>query len=866
MEVDYSSEVPIILNSSVFLFGTKVLLAGLMAAFAIVVWYIVRKRRKRIKLPIVKILDLEQKRLPRFSIKPPPFIPFLSFLLCALLLVFFTTRPKEKVFSESEPKQFKYHLYIDLSPSNQAYVSVQEIEEQVTDLVGQAKEGSIFTIGSSISDQITQVLDVASVAPYFEGLNFHSYGVKLANQLQAQLESIGEIDKLLIFSDGDEHTWQGFNWQFLEDKLDVYMVRGNVKRGLRNIFFNDVRNISAPSSPIMEWEVDLGRSNEESESSGRLIVKFSEKEVSNQEWIFPPGKRQIQLRIALNRSTLKGNSLSKPLTWELQPDGEQQDAILVDNVFRSAVYGQSGKVAIIGGTNGEGAMTDPAYSLASSLSVLGFTVKRVDHYQESKVNITEYPLAVLLSDPKLGRDAFCPDRIVKQSAEEKAMAPLNQKTTVWIVPNGSTNNYFDLCRCYHILSKPSAVETSSNFCKEVETLGDWNLLLSSLGANQFGGNTNDENSAIGWSFENERFKILAFTRSLRPTDLSSLSHASLPVVVKETLIFQNHIERVKNTVKRSWPRLEDRSLEKRDDKEFEVTLSNVPIGESLMKSFSEDSLPETFTFSGEVAQKVQNNKRDLKEPTAWLQIIALLMLVGLCIEVGFCVFKYLVKKSIPFLGCVCIVVAGFKGYIAEAKVQIAYISSSPGFSLRSLAGEVESRTSIEMEVTPLIFDQLAERSLVHPWLWVDGVNAISEKGGFSKKLIRWIDQGGFLVVQGKVGVNLPKLLPEGKGGTSRWNAIPPDHELMRSFYLLDSLPSCSGSVWQGYQYDGRLAILVVPYNFLGSVKDNKKKDGCSDQLEYEDRVRVFVNILMVALTTDYKKDQIHLPEILKRLR
>ena len=30
--------------------------------------------------------------------------------------------------------------------------------------------------------------------------------------------------------------------------------------------------------------------------------------------------------------------------------------------------------------------------------------------------------------------------------------------------------------------------------------------------------------------------------------------------------------------------------------------------------------------------------------------------------------------------------------------------------------------------------------------------------------------------------------------------------------------------------------------------------------------RAFINLLMVALTTDYKKDQVHLPEILKRLR
>ena len=41
---------------------------------------------------------------------------------------------------------------------------------------------------------------------------------------------------------------------------------------------------------------------------------------------------------------------------------------------------------------------------------------------------------------------------------------------------------------------------------------------------------------------------------------------------------------------------------------------------------------------------------------------------------------------------------------------------------------------------------------------------------------------------------------------------------------------------------------------------------CSGGPTGEQATRAFVNLLMVALATDYKKDQIHLPEILKRLR
>ena len=49
---------------------------------------------------------------------------------------------------------------------------------------------------------------------------------------------------------------------------------------------------------------------------------------------------------------------------------------------------------------------------------------------------------------------------------------------------------------------------------------------------------------------------------------------------------------------------------------------------------------------------------------------------------------------------------------------------------------------------------------------------------------------------------------------AEWVPIPPDHELMRSFYLLDSLPSCNSEVWRGLQFDGRIAVFSIPYSFL----------------------------------------------------
>jgi hypothetical protein len=100
---------------------------------------------------------------------------------------------------------------------------------------------------------------------------------------------------------------------------------------------------------------------------------------------------------------------------------------------------------------------------------------------------------------------------------------------------------------------------------------------------------------------------------------------------------------------------------------------------------------------------------------------------------------------------------------------------------------------------------------------------------------------------------------------------------MRSFYLLDALPSCGSSIWHQFSFDGRVAAVALPVRLTKSLQDgggsacpgepaSSMQGGGRAAQSMEMQHRAFVNLLMVALTTDYKKDQVHLPEILKRLR
>lgn len=195
-------------------------------------------------------------------------------------------------------------------------------------------------------------------------------------------------------------------------------------------------------------------------------------------------------------------------------------------------------------------------------------------------------------------------------------------------------------------------------------------------------------------------------------------------------------------------------------------------------------------------------------------------------------------------------------------------SSFGGFS--GLFKEVSNRTSIDVSSTSEKTINSLDSIDQSYWLWTKGTSRITnERGEFSKKISFWIKKGGFLVIQGKYSKYQLDILTSGDFSLERkegvWKAVAPDHELLRSFYLLDSLPSCQNELWYEFRYDGRTSVVVIPDEFAGALADNSSVT-CAAFQQKEQLVRTFINISMVALTTDYKKDQIHIPEILKRLR
>jgi hypothetical protein len=106
--------------------------------------------------------------------------------------------------------------------------------------------------------------------------------------------------------------------------------------------------------------------------------------------------------------------------------------------------------------------------------------------------------------------------------------------------------------------------------------------------------------------------------------------------------------------------------------------------------------------------------------------------------------------------------------------------------------------------------------------------------------------------------------------------VPPDHVLTKSFYLMQEFPGrwSGGTLWiepVGDQVNDGVASVVVGSNdWAGAWAVDANNRPLlpvvpSGEPQREMAYRFGVNLVMYALTGNYKSDQVHVPAILERL-
>ena len=219
-------------------------------------------------------------------------------------------------------------------------------------------------------------------------------------------------------------------------------------------------------------------------------------------------------------------------------------------------------------------------------------------------------------------------------------------------------------------------------------------------------------------------------------------------------------------------------------------------------------------------------------------------------SIGYCVSNIYAQNTIPLVTF---------GYELDLDAQI-------------LARKVSATTSVELDPKVKAFTEVNDQLLAWGWVWapldkiLKHLKSDKENG---RKIGEWLRRGGLLIVTRSGDMQQLRQLSRFVGFKPRvnghWQKIPPDHELMRSFYLLPTLPRCGRSGWQIYSYDRRMAILSLSSNFLDFLLKKDAPSTCPSLGKKKQAHSLFINILMVSLTLGYKKDQVQTDAILRRL-
>ena len=198
----------------------------------------------------------------------------------------------------------------------------------------------------------------------------------------------------------------------------------------------------------------------------------------------------------------------------------------------------------------------------------------------------------------------------------------------------------------------------------------------------------------------------------------------------------------------------------------------------------------------------------------------------------------------------------------------------------SLLSQVARRTSIEINRDPLKIKLLSPKLYRYPFIYMAGNKKFEP---FSQnelhRLRDYLSYGGFLLVDdnsakahsdfdSSVRGMIDELFPQ-----IPLQKISRDHSVFRSFYLINRV---TGRIQinpylEGINIKGRTVLIYSTNDLGGAWARDKLGQWTHDTIGGSNRqrqltIRLGVNIIMYALTLDYKKDMVHLPIILERLR
>ncbi len=216
----------------------------------------------------------------------------------------------------------------------------------------------------------------------------------------------------------------------------------------------------------------------------------------------------------------------------------------------------------------------------------------------------------------------------------------------------------------------------------------------------------------------------------------------------------------------------------------------------------------------------------------------------------------------------------------ETRFKLAVLELDPSVRERTpglitLARGIRARTSIDVALEPVFVPLESEAVFTNPMLILPVCRELPPLGEDRARLLRrWLDTGGLLLVDNCQG--------RAEGAAARWisrelgslfprrkvEALATEHSVFRSFYLLDRAygRTSDGADLRGISEGDRTMVVFSPNDLLGALMVDAFGNPIYDvgSRTRELALRQGINTVLYALTLNYKRDQIHIPFILKR--
>jgi|GEM_PF-3707682 len=797
-------------------------------------WFLSRVFPKVLWVPVLKLLEKGKPPRPKFTLLLPPFYWFFLFCLMGLVWITATFKPFAWKTQSFEKESSKTLIVVDKSVSVSRFVSRSDWLKTIGKIAKlQSQSGLVYGCSGVVKDSsapgkvfgdVTELSSSGDVGAWLSSLDFLADAPLLNKLLPACAAALDDQVKVVVISDQDPYSWQDIQLDSLSKQQDFYIQDLSVnKNPSMNLFFQGVEALPEIGDQ-RRWQVFLKRStlgesiaaNEGGTVSVELVASSGESIKSKN--LKSIKTMDVSLEDALAGFVFTEMAAKIPARQKLGfRIKDAQDSIALDNTHWIGFSADTKKMKILTDSDNETWIRANTRHLQAYWEAMGNRFSYADGAASTDVS-------VVLVEESLSAG------VCSQDVEGK----------IWLAPAALQQSFDGVCRCFGSLVGQRLP------CSELGSAAEWRDIILSSGGSQVGGEVGAQGSSFLYRYNSEKKDILFVLFPLRPSQALGLD--AFPGFVRKIT---------------KW------HLDAGDEPALSNTFVNVKFEESssqnnYFKTSSQNirSLDLVASSGGGAGKNSVSVKT--RDEASWAYflifssvVLVLLEALGLLVpglrRVFYVVFVSLALSTAGSL---------------EAQSEIVGLGVSLPATLTVIPQLVAKRTSMHIAAKTTVLKKLPA-SFSEPLLWSDSKRFSTtwtdrRKGSPKPNLRQWLQKGGTAVLHyDKPGLKslqdfVSKSLPEGS-----WAPLGVDHEISKSYYLFAGLPSCKGQQLYEFRLHGRMAILLTPLNFLSAI-ETENFEACpgSD----EQWKRLFVNTWMALLAMDYKKDQVHLPAILKRLR